>query len=564
MAEINYLDLLLQDLQDNSGMRKPAGAYDNMPFSASKFEKDLLSTQPIANLAFNSAYPGQAPIQIEAAAPELPVESPAPGVGTYSKIMNPTIAQKTEELNKARDAYGQMFQAYKEEEQPYEAALKKLSQPIPEYKPSMDFSGELGRLLKESAGAKEPQQNDLAQAILTLGPALASFGGEAGALAAPKIAATSKEAYDASIKTMQTSNEAKRKAIANQIEALAKLQANDVVQFSEKQKTELSRLQAELAAQKGKVDINRASLKDSSTHLNKLSTDLDALTEKAAGKVSTGEEKFGAAENLEKAKVAAAERKAVVDKELEALKQKSTLSLEDKKQQKALELEAEKLKGQLKLEDLKQKGREKIQKMKPVKGGGGGADLKDVRFVNEAFNQQMKEPLNRLDGARRVMTLIESIENGTIKDYKTIRNTLTSDLLVLTLPTGMRGTQRGMTQNAIDNIQTLVTDKLNKYSIGGQLFGTIPKNILDQLKKEAKILYTNYGEDARNRLNGLKAQDKNQNRQQMLEDRWGETFSKGHSLDPNTGKFIGEKSAPQIKVIGGKTYKKVQGGWEQQ
>lgn len=386
MAEINYLDLLLQDLQDNSGMRKPAGAYDNMPFSASKFEKDLLSAQPIANLAFNSAYPGQAPIQIEAAAPELPVESPAPGVGTYSKIMTPEIGRKTEELNKAREAYGQMFQAYKEEEQPYEAALKKLSQPIPEYQPSMDFSGELGRLLKESAAAKEPQQSDLAQAILTLGPALASFGGEAGAIAAPKIASTSKEAYDASIKTMQTSNEAKRKAIANQIEALAKLQANDVVQFSEKQKTELSRLQAELVAQKGKVDINRASLKDSSTHLNKLGTELESLTSKAAEQVKAGEEKFGAAENLEKAKVAAAERKAAVDKELEALKQKSTLSLEDKKQQKALELEAEKLKGQLKLEEVRQKGREvlvdktqkgkeTLQKMKPVKGGAGVAGV---------------------------------------------------------------------------------------------------------------------------------------------------------------------------------------------
>ncbi len=408
---------------------------------------------------------------------QVQVPPAPPEIKSAITDLNENLAQRVAELPQRKTNLSAGLDALKESQDQYKKILDQIKEPAPDYTPSMDYQGELARLGEQDKNIKDVQEDPTARAIMMLAPAIASiFGGETGALAAPRAAAAGNEMYNAELKSARDQNLAKRKAISEKIDSLSKMQANDVVQFSEKQKIQLDRLKTALNSLNSDVINNRTYVKDETVRVDDIQNKLDDSLQNAVKTSVTGQQ---------------------TQKKLDADAAKSL---------------------------LKAKGK-----------GAGGPSLQDVKFVNQAFNTQTKDIKGRLEGTDKIGALLDQIKSGNLKDAKTIANTLSSELLVLSTPTGMRPSVAALNRTAVDSFGTRLNNLINHYSWFGQLRGTIPPNQLQQFKNELDVFRKTYGEEARYRINGLKAQDKDPKRNGLYEDRWNESFAKAHKLDQATG-----------------------------
>ena len=301
---------------------------------------------------------------------QVPVPQSPEAAVTYATGVNKSLAEREKDYLQRKEDLGSVYGALKDSQTQYQDILNKIKEPAPDYSPSMDYQGELARLGEQEQNIQDFKEDPVAKSIMMLAPAIASiFGGETGALAAPRAAAAGNEMYSAEMKSARDENAAKRKAIAAKIESLSKMQANDVVQFSEKQKIALDRLKTTLGALEKDVSANRLYVKDEANTLNKMYEDLNKDVMHGSDKLLDSQQKESEAERK------AAEAQGKLD---EAIRKNATM---EEINAKKLELdkqkaELEKSKADFNVKNEAEKRRleqERINALKNKGKGGKGA-----------------------------------------------------------------------------------------------------------------------------------------------------------------------------------------------
>ena len=359
---------------------------------------------------------------------EVPMPRSPEAAVTYATGLNKSLAEREKDYLQRKQDLGSVYGALKGSQAEYQDILNKIKEPAPDYTPSMDYKGELARLGEQEKGIQDIKEDPVAKSIMMLAPAIASiFGGETGAMAAPKAASAANEMYSAELKGARDENAAKRKAIAAKIESLSKMQANDVVQFSEKQKIALDRLKTTLGALEKDVSNNRIYVKDEAAVVNKMYEDLNKDVMHGSDKLLDSQQKESEAERK------AAEAQGKLD---EAIRKNATM---EEITAKKLELEKQKAELEKSKADFNAKNeaekrrleQERINALKNKGKGGKGAGTPQEGQIVPGYiwngkTQIAKSDIPKLQGVKAdrdtIIDLVKRAKNQ-------IENTDTTDLI---------------------------------------------------------------------------------------------------------------------------------------
>lgn len=200
----------------------------------------------------------------------------SPRMEMTAKDWNELLLKKQQDLALQKSEYQKQLEKYQGREQEYRNTAEQLSQPLEKYTPTIDYASQIKQLADESSGIQHIKEDPTAQTIMMLAPvAMSLFGGEAGALSAPKAGATAQAMYDKTLQNIRNENETKRKYIASKIDALSKAQANDVVKFTEQQKIKLDQIKTLLNLGSTGLKNDREYLQDERKALNEAQKVLD-------------------------------------------------------------------------------------------------------------------------------------------------------------------------------------------------------------------------------------------------------------------------------------------------
>lgn len=203
----------------------------------------------------------------------------------------------------------------------------------------------------------------------------------------------------------------------------------------------------------------------------------------------------------------------------------------------------------------------------------------DSLNIGRANSLMHDAPLNKettkLNAANGVQTLIDSIKNGEITDSKNIRTQLTNMMAMIDL--GAAGGESDRQSMGINNLYTKLKD-MEAY-VSSKPNSSIPSEYLNQLESEAHAMgdrsAKNYQAMSKAILSGADlsggSPDVDPGQVHQLVKQRMSTFLKEKGYDPETGARVSksgltpqnEKSGVQTKVIHGRTYAKVPGGWQE-
>lgn len=495
---MSSIDQFYNDLMKRSGylpsddtqMSDEAKAYESilpgagrMLASTSAPVKVAPSYSPPNSLMTNSDYTKSNPNEIDVstqvpffiAGPGKNGEYKTPAAEAIRTNRNIQLGDLMEQKQKIDDSLEESRARYLEKEKAADEAVKNLSSSLKPYTPTMDYAAEIMKMRDQNDTIKDPERDPISQAILALGPALGGiFFGESGALAAPQVSQTSRALYDKDIGERKSHNAILRKNISDRITSLAEMQKSDVNKYVDTSKLGLDKDKA-LAAQSV---LNARYNKEDVGNQTQQSIQHDKLINDA----------YGSGVN------------------------------------KASEIDASNAEAKLKASTE----RARIAKGSPTQ------ELAKIRLADMSWNRNLKDTQARLEAGNRIMELVDEVKNGNITDSKNIRNTLTADLMILTLPGGMRGTQTGLNKAAIDNAYTKLKDALSYISSNPE--STIPAKYLDQIESEAGILANTYGQNMNTRYKQLKS-SKDKDLNEMYDNKYNEVVQSA-GLDPATGRYL--------------------------
>lgn len=167
--------------------------------------------------------------------------------------------------------------------------------------------------------------------------------------------------------------------------------------------------------------------------------------------------------------------------------------------------------------------------------------------VNNRYDRNTKDEINRLTSAKKVEDLIDKIKSGVLVDSENIRNTLTNDISALALPTGVRATVADRSKTAINNLYTKMKD-LESF-VKSNPTKTIPKSYIDQFEKETKILKDAYAEALVTKTRSLNAGEPSEIGKQIIDSRTSSLLEEyGYNPEEISAKKIIQKEISDKKT----------------